>query len=48
MDITFGIALSLSSSSSFNFFSSASFFLSFFGGFVINALNALYVSTFLI
>jgi hypothetical protein len=41
MDITFGIAFNLSSSSSFSFFSSASFFLSFLLGLVTNALKAL-------
>jgi len=40
VDITLGIALYLSSSSSFAFFSSSSFFLSFLTGFYGNALNA--------
>jgi hypothetical protein len=48
VDITFGIALYLSSSSSFAFFSSSSFFLSFLTVFWENALKAYSVSTDLI
>jgi hypothetical protein len=48
VDITLGIALNLSSSSSFAFFSSSNFFLSFLTAFYGNALKAFNVSTDLI